>query len=346
MSEPQPLPADSRRQADAMLAACDYQVWQTVGAWLDLRGEDMLFIEGAEDFDIVGADEGRATQVKASADPISLGQKSTQQALNNFWRLKQASPTISISYRFLARAPFTVERGEPFGLGIAGLELWSRSTLTDAEVQSIANFLRTQRHVSAELRTWLQTAAASEVRRELIDRVIWQTHSPDIEFVERSIHRKLATFAETRGYVPPARTIKQVAQALHAEVWRILRKSAPRSLDRFRLVELWDAETRVNVPQTEVDLRFLQSARAVTSTPAPKLLQRGLPPLPGMIADRKEFVTSLRRLVALTGLLNFHGSTRTGKTTLANDVGAFFRSAYFILHGGMTIDCQGNRFGS
>src|SRR6266478_7438906 len=66
MSEPQPLPADSRRQADAMLAACDYQVWQTVGAWLDLRGEDMLFIEGAEDFDIVGADEGRATQVKAS----------------------------------------------------------------------------------------------------------------------------------------------------------------------------------------------------------------------------------------------------------------------------------------
>src|SRR2546423_1176161 len=95
MSEPQPLPADSRRQADAMLAACDYQVWQTVVAWLDLRGEDMLFIEGAEDFDIVGGGEGQATQVKASADPISLGQKSIQKALNNFWRLKQA-PTISV----------------------------------------------------------------------------------------------------------------------------------------------------------------------------------------------------------------------------------------------------------
>ena len=48
MSEPQPLPADSRRQADAMLAACDYQVWQTVGPGKIFSGEDMLFIEGAE----------------------------------------------------------------------------------------------------------------------------------------------------------------------------------------------------------------------------------------------------------------------------------------------------------
>src|SRR5437879_10915497 len=87
MSEPQPLLADSRRQANAMLAACDYQVWQTVSAWLDLRGDHLLFVEGAEDFDVVGAGEGEATQVKASPDPISLGQKSAQEALNNFWRL-------------------------------------------------------------------------------------------------------------------------------------------------------------------------------------------------------------------------------------------------------------------
>ena len=50
-----------------------------------------------------------------------------------------------------------------------------------------------------------------------------------------------------------------------------------RSLDRFRLVELWDAETRVSVPQTEVDLRLLQSARAAASAPPPEVLQRGLP---------------------------------------------------------------------
>lgn len=322
MSEPQPLPADSRRQANAMLGACDYQVWQTVGAWLDLRGDKILFVEGAEDYDIVGTGEGEATQVKASVNPISLGQKATQEALNNFWRLKRAAPTTSVSYRFLTRAPFAVERGEPFGSGVAGLELWNRSALTDPEVQSIANFLCGQRHLSADLRDWLQNATASQIRNELIQPLLWQTHMPDIEFVERSIYRKLTGFGQTRGYVPPANTIKRVAEALHAEVWKTVRNQAPRSLDCFRLAELWDAKTRVSVPQTEVDLRLLQSPRVAISAPAPQLLQRGLPPLPGVVAERKEFVTHLRKLVAATGLLNFHGSTRTGKTTLAKLVAA------------------------
>jgi len=239
-----------------MLAACDYQIWQTVGAWLDLRGDEILFIEGAEDFDIVGAADGEAIQVKASADPISLGQKATQEALSNFWRLKQAAPATSVSYRFLTRAPFTVERGEPFGSGVAGLEVWNRSALTDPEVQAIANFLCGQPHVSADLRVWLKNATPSEIRSELIDRVLWQTHSPDIEFVEHGIHRKLTGFGQTRGYVPPANTIKRVAEALHAEVWKTVRKPAPRSLDCFQLAELWDAKTRVSIPQAEVDLRL------------------------------------------------------------------------------------------
>src|SRR5262249_49582704 len=161
---------------------------------------------GAEDFDIVGGGEGEAVQVKASAEPISLGQKSAQKALNEFWRLKQASPTISVSYRFLTRASFTVERGKQFGSGVGGLELWSRSSLTDTEVKSIANFLLGQEHISPELRAWLQNAVAADIRRELIDCVTWQTHSPEIEFLERSIQGRLTSLGEMRGYVPPART--------------------------------------------------------------------------------------------------------------------------------------------
>ena len=152
--------------------------------------------------------------------------------------------------------------------------------------------------------------------------MIWQTHSPDIEFVERSIDRKLVSFADTRGYVPPVKTIKKIAEALHAEVWKTLRKAAPRSLDRFRLVELWDEETRVNVPQTEVDTRLLQAARAPSPAVKLDLLQHGLPPLPGLVAAREELIGGLRGLLATTGLLNFHGSTRTGKTTLAKLVAA------------------------
>jgi hypothetical protein len=51
MDETPGLPTDPRRQANAMLAGCEYQVWQTVSAWLDLRANETLFVEGAEDFD-------------------------------------------------------------------------------------------------------------------------------------------------------------------------------------------------------------------------------------------------------------------------------------------------------
>src|ERR1700731_2778829 len=322
MSESEPLPAEPGRQANAMLTACDYQVWQTVAGWLDLRGTDVLYVEGAEDFDVVGAEQGEAVQVKASADPISLGQKGVQEALNNYWRLRQASSQLPVSLRFLTRAPFTTERGGPFGAGVSGLELWSRSALTDAEVQSISNFLVEQNHISDELRLWLRNAEAPDVRIQLIDRVIWQTSAGGIDFVERSIYGKLATFAETRGYVPPVTKIKQVAQALHAEVWKALREAAPRTLDRFRLLEVWDEETRVSVPQAELDVRILNAARASAPLVVPTLLQRGLPPLPGIVSHRKDFVSRLCGLVAVTGLLNFHGSTRTGKTTLAKLVAA------------------------
>src|SRR5439155_20241445 len=251
-----------------------------------LRGDDVLYVEGAEDFDIVGTRQGEAVQVKTSTNPISLAQKATQEALNNFWRLKQGS-AVSVFFRFLTRAPFTVERGKPFGNTVAGLELWNRSDLADREVQSIANFLSAQEHLSDELRRWLQNATALDVRSELIHRVLWQTHSGDIEFVERSTYGKLTTFAETRGYIPPATKIKDVGRALHTEVWETLRKSAPRSLDRFRLLEVWDAETRVSIPQAKVDIRILQSARVSASALAPELLQCGLPPLPGVVATRE-----------------------------------------------------------
>jgi hypothetical protein len=129
MSEREPLPAQPGRQANAMLSGCDYQVWQTVAGWFDLRGTDVLYVEGAEDFDVVGTGQGEAVQVKASVTPISLGQKETQEAVSNFWRLRQASSQASVSFRFLTRAPFTTERGNPFGTGVAGTFLNGRFLL-------------------------------------------------------------------------------------------------------------------------------------------------------------------------------------------------------------------------
>ena len=48
------LEGDPRRRANAAVREFIYQFWRTVEAWIELDPEELLFIEGAEDFDIVG----------------------------------------------------------------------------------------------------------------------------------------------------------------------------------------------------------------------------------------------------------------------------------------------------
>jgi len=114
MSQPAPLSADPARQADAMLSGCDYQIWQTVSAWLDLRVAKTLYVEGAEDFDAVSAEKAETVQVRASVKPISLGQAGVQEALNTFGKCRKLRPHIPVLFRYLTRAPSRFERGHPF----------------------------------------------------------------------------------------------------------------------------------------------------------------------------------------------------------------------------------------
>ena len=86
-----PLPADPRRQAADMLRAVAYQLSQSVLAWLNLGSDEVLFLEGAEDFDVVGPDEARAVQVFDTSRRITLRTPKVLAAISNFWRLAVAT---------------------------------------------------------------------------------------------------------------------------------------------------------------------------------------------------------------------------------------------------------------
>ena len=299
-----------------MLSACEYQILQTVSAWLDLRNDSVLYVEGAEDFDVTTPLGAEAVQIKTSPSPISLGQKSIQTTINQFWALKSASGKRLVRMKFLTRAPFTVERGNPFGHNVAGLELWQRP-INEEEVSKIRDFLLSQAHIESTLQRWLQAATPTQIRTELLEGITWETRAPDTQSVERSILCKLAAFSDRHGSVG-ASMKRQVANRLCVEVCRCLRNPAPRALDSFRLEEIWEEETCVPIPRTALIARMSSPpAQGFQPMEAVRLLRKGIPPLPGVVATRKNLVESWRGILSRTGLLNLHGSTRTGKTTLA-----------------------------
>jgi hypothetical protein len=63
------LQGDPSRQAISLFKGIDYQIWQTVLAWMDLGENEILAVEGADDFDNLRKSSATVNQVKNLASP-------------------------------------------------------------------------------------------------------------------------------------------------------------------------------------------------------------------------------------------------------------------------------------
>jgi len=100
----QALHGDPKRQAVATIEAYDYQIWSALEQWLKLGLDEVLYLEGAEDFDVCGPVQSQASQVKHSPTNISLASKDVQDAIHNYWKLVQDNPNVpGLKLRFLTQ---------------------------------------------------------------------------------------------------------------------------------------------------------------------------------------------------------------------------------------------------
>ena len=107
------LVGDKRRQATDSIRGYVYQAYQSVLAWMRLGKDEVLFLEGAEDFDVHSADGVTATQVKdtAGSGTLTLRSADAVAAINNVWRHQQNNPDKTVSLRFLTTALPGREKG-------------------------------------------------------------------------------------------------------------------------------------------------------------------------------------------------------------------------------------------
>ena len=95
------LVGDPERRANDTVHGFIYQFWHTVHAWLDLSADEMLFVEGAEDFDVVAKESATATQVKATSANITLRSSDVVEAIKNFGiPTEKPWPPSSVSLSF------------------------------------------------------------------------------------------------------------------------------------------------------------------------------------------------------------------------------------------------------
>lgn len=189
---------NEKRSAHDQLAGYEYQIYSSTLAWIQLRNDEALFLERAEDHDLVRDESIVASQVKKSKSPFTLRSHEVVGAINNFWELKQKNANIRIFFRFITQTTFSKEKGSPFG-EIEGIEYWKRCQRGE-DVTLLKGFLLSLPSLSEELKSFLNNSSLTEIKDELVQPISWEFLSSDFSQIEYEIKLSLVEQGELLGY--------------------------------------------------------------------------------------------------------------------------------------------------
>lgn len=313
---PSPLPNYPRRQAVPSIQGTVYQAWCSIDAWLKLKNADeAIYLEGAEDFDIVRSDSAITVQVKKNAGSISLGTAKAHEALENFWTLSCKESSRQIDFHYLTTSSIAMEQNANFD-GLPGIKAW-RVAQTNLEIaKKIISFLSTKLKAQTALRVFLESETPDVVQERLILRFHWLTDQPELELVKGSVDDRIAAHLDRQRR--PMTLITNVRKYLESRFWEVVQEAiiSNRCLTHHELLRQFEAATTLNLSVPVDQLLDL----IVNAPPGLKLLEMLLlksPTPPDPLLQRPALTRHLEKLVKQRRVILLTGSVYKGKTTLA-----------------------------
>lgn len=323
-----PLVSDPNRQATDTIKGYVYQAWESLHAWINLKEDEVLYLEGAEDVDLLSPTTSTTTQVKHLSKNVTLRSPETIEAITNYWALKKKE-NRHVIFRFFTTAMRGQEQGNPFN-GQKGLDYWENCKDKD-QVSLLREFLKQADNLPSDLVSYLKTATDQEILDDIILPIHWSTEQDTLPALRKSIEDSLILHGDKQG-IKADDSIK-TAPLLVDVVWKTLCKKniEERSLGKADFIK--EFETMTTTPVSKGELQLL---RNTVSKLADMMLNQGslIPANPGgntintqilapHIPDKRLFVVreSLRQII-LTRLetldfLAITGSSGMGKSILS-----------------------------
>jgi len=331
------LKSDSKRQAIHTLKGYSYQIWQSVLHWLNLQENQHLYLEGAEDIDLHFTGYVETTQIKEIKDSgqITLRSKDVIDAINHFWEHQANNPEVFVVFRFLTTAERGFEKSNPFNKK-RGLDLWDECKKTGTDCALLKKFLIATKKLHQDLREFIKTADNDALREKLLSCIKWDTGNEKQDFIEKDVERKVIEYGDRIYDLPPFESQKIIPHLLN-HAWETARKKENRWLTRIDFLNIFQSQTAVLIAKSK--LRELE--RRANSFPSQVLNHYGVPqqqfeieqsiesifepifPIDlNLIAERRDFVEKLQKLLDKNRLAALTGSTGMGKSTLAYQIAA------------------------
>jgi len=321
---------DRKREAVPSISGFVYQFWQSIYRWITLKENEILFLEGAEDIDIISPKNGKATaiQIKYTKRSITLNSKDVIEAINNYWKHRTENVDKVIEYYFITTSQRGKERGKPFG-DTSGLDYWESIEHLKKEIAPLKDHLLKNKDLSSEIKQYINSATDDEIRNELIKRIKWLTGSKDLKSIQELVERKVCLYGNKRN-VPYQISLK-VVPILLKYVIDIICQKRNRRLEYFDFVKTFDDSTVVNVPYQALStgdqilalkatLPVITPIGSLDSSPNIQLGKNyGFMPtmLPDKCINRTDLISNLLKIFESEWILLIKGSSGTGKSVLA-----------------------------
>lgn len=309
------------RDATPSIRGYVYQIYQSVLAWMLLSEDDVLILEGAEDFDVRANLVVVTTQVKHVANNVTLRTGAVVDAIQNFWIHQQKNKEFRVYLRFLTTAVAGCEQGTPFGTGKPGLEYWISVAQNKVDCEPLRQFLLAQ-SLDVSLLDFIRSASRDDLHDKLLARIQWDLGAKDIDGLKALIENKLKMHGFRRG-VGTLHSTRALPHLLN-KVADLLTVDGPKQLSFGDFLSSFEEATTEVIPRGTFEAMLsaggLQRqdagdvARLIVMSPN---LGLPLPRVAGAI-ERKNLVEKVAALLISMRVVFLHGSSGVGKTNLAS----------------------------
>lgn len=326
----EPLEAEQARQATDAIKGYIYQIWQSLYKWIHLADEEILYLEGAEDFDVLSPDKSVTTQVKDLSKTLTLRSPEITEAISNFWKLRQREKR-NVIFQFLTTAEKGQEQGNPFN-GFTGLNYWEQCK-NGGNTSHIKKFLLRLKGLPPELTKFIKTSSNAEFLKELIIPIEWNTGEGNLEEVRKQVENDLIVYGEKHKY--SASDSKRAAAILYDKVCTILciKDLRQRCLTKASFIEAFEDALSEKVSKSElILLRKTQSQFTEIIQDLSNFLGMGASGKTvnfqvtnpyivnkNLFITRGKLVAQVHQKLSKTDFLLIRGSTGMGKSLLSLD---------------------------
>ena len=317
---------DKTKEAIASLHGYVYQIYQSAIAWIDLKEDESLFLEVAEDYAVVANDAIKAVQVKRVASSVTINTNSIVASIDRFVELQEKNSTQKVTLRHLTTSPIGKElKPDNRVSGVPTLEAW-RNLARIGDLSELRRVLMKSK-ISRKTKNYIERLDNDGLRECFLKRIHFDCGASDSRDLYRLIRSRVSALLSNGDGLH-----LQVEICTASLLFTVLEVCTRPDNDR-RVLDRHDLEKLlVGFTHELVDKAYLRKLHRSTiktlESIAPQTgdilgTHRTRPssvseiPLPSTLASRTDVIRKLEKTLEVFGVCWISGAVGMGKSIAA-----------------------------